>query len=81
MNDRIAAIGLALSAPARLYMLKALGPDPLKVTDLAARVGICQSTCSHHVRVLVEAGLVEVDPRGAAHFVRRVYKAVVIPFD
>jgi DNA-binding transcriptional ArsR family regulator len=50
----------ALADPTRLQVLNAIatyGPD-LTIGELVARVGIGQSTVSHHVRVLVEAGYV-----------------------
>ena len=43
--------------------------DPMRVGDLADRLGISQSTCSHHVRRLAEVGFVAVDKVGTASVV------------
>lgn len=50
----------ALADPTRLQVLNAIaafGPE-LTIGELVARVDIGQSTVSHHVRVLAEAGFV-----------------------
>ena len=41
----------------------------MRVGDLAAELGISQSTCSHHVRRLAEVGFVAVDKVGTASVV------------
>lgn len=43
---------------------------PLAVGDLAARVGVAQPTCSHHVKLLAEAGFVRTTRRGTSTEVR-----------
>jgi L-amino acid N-acyltransferase YncA/DNA-binding transcriptional ArsR family regulator len=56
-----------ISDPTRLKLLHAVAASSsgaLTVGDLAARLGISQSTCSHHVRRLAEVGFVIVDRVG-----------------
>jgi L-amino acid N-acyltransferase YncA/DNA-binding transcriptional ArsR family regulator len=56
-----------ISDPTRLKLLHAVassGSGALTVGDLAARLGISQSTCSHHVRRLSEVGFLIVDRVG-----------------
>ncbi|MDJ0860476.1 MAG: winged helix-turn-helix domain-containing protein, partial [Dinoroseobacter sp.] len=51
----------ALGAPQRLSVLIALvraGPGGLPIGELGQRVGISGSTLTHHVKALVQAGLV-----------------------
>jgi L-amino acid N-acyltransferase YncA/DNA-binding transcriptional ArsR family regulator len=61
-----------LADPTRVRLLHALSTSAagaMKVGDLAAAVGISQSTCSHHVRKLGEVGFVKVDKVGASSVV------------
>lgn len=69
----------ALSCPTRFEMLRAVVDAPLSVGELAAVVGVHESTASGHVRYLVEAGLVEVTPDANRRLVRA--RARVIQFD
>ena len=50
------------------------GPDPESgaccVVDLTARHPLAQSTISHHLRVLADAGLVQHDRRGTYQYYR-----------
>lgn len=58
----------ALADPARLHLLAVIGASPdgeACVCDLTAPVGLTQPTVSHHLRILVEAGLLERDRRGS----------------
>lgn len=51
----------ALGAPHRLAVLLALvraGPGGLPIGELGQRVGVTGSTLTHHVKTLVQAGLV-----------------------
>lgn len=60
--DAAASAFAALGAPVRLLVLRALvraGRGGLPVGDLQRRVGIPASTLSHHLRALVQAGVVE----------------------
>ena len=69
----LAATFKALSDPARLAILDFLAaPDPtccandgaVCACDLEAPTGLSQPTVSHHMRILVEAGLVRSEKRG-----------------
>lgn len=53
--------------PARLRILSLIAshaPRPSSVTELVDRLGLSQSTVSHHLRTLVEAGLLEREQSG-----------------
>src|SRR5687768_10399339 len=58
-----------LSDPTRLRLLHTVATGPLRVGDLAAELGISQSTCSHHVRRLSEVGFLHVDKVGTSSVV------------
>lgn len=61
-----------LSDPTRVRLLHAVSTSAtgaMRVGDLAAAVGISQSTCSHHVRRLAEVGFVAVDKVGTSSVV------------
>ena len=56
-----------IGEPMRVRMLQAIAADPSGATSvgaLAERLGISQSTCSHHVRRLADVGFVLIDKRG-----------------
>ena len=50
--------------PKRVLILYALERGPMRVTELAAEVGLSQPTASRHLRVLRERGLVSTGRRG-----------------
>lgn len=56
----------ALSDPVRLRLLAyvASQPDPVCACDLVEPSGRSQPTVSHHMKILVEAGLVRREKRG-----------------
>lgn len=61
-----------LSDPTRVRLLHAVATSSagsMRVGDLAAALGISQSTCSHHVRRLAEVGYLVVDKVGTASVV------------
>jgi len=61
-----------LADPTRVRLLHAVATAPrgsVRVGDLARELGISQSTCSHHVRHLAEAGFVAVDKVGTSSVV------------
>ena len=75
--DRAEAIGLArvlkaLADPARLQivaLLRTASPGDLCACDFSDPLGLAQPTISHHLKVLVEAGLVARRTEGTwAHF-------------
>jgi ArsR family transcriptional regulator len=61
-----AALFKALGDPARVRILNLLatGDGPVCVCHLVEPVGLAQPTVSHHLKVLVEAGLLDRDQRG-----------------
>jgi ArsR family transcriptional regulator len=65
--ERQAALLKAVADPARLQLLsivKASDSGEACVCDMADAVGLTQPTVSHHLRVLVEAGLLTRERRG-----------------
>ena len=59
----------ALADPTRRHILEALREQPKTVTELARRQPVSRPAVSQHLKVLAEARLVRVEPRGN----RRVY--------
>lgn len=66
----------ALAEPNRLRIVELLLEGPLTVGDIAEGLGLRQPQASKHLRVLLEAGLVEV--QAVAN--RRNYKLRLEPF-
>ncbi|WP_200949154.1 helix-turn-helix transcriptional regulator [Phycicoccus sp. Soil748] len=65
--ERRAALLKAVADPARLQVLGIVRGSPAGeacVRDLAEAVGLSQPTMSHHLRILVEAGLLTRERRG-----------------
>lgn len=65
--ERLARVFKALGDPARVKLLSliaAAGDDGACICDLVAPVGLAQPTVSHHMRQLVDAGLVTREQRG-----------------
>lgn len=65
--ERLAGLLKAVADPARLQLLSLIlaAPDgEACVCDLTASLGLRQPTVSHHLKVLVEAGLLTRDRRG-----------------
>jgi ArsR family transcriptional regulator, arsenate/arsenite/antimonite-responsive transcriptional repressor len=64
--DATAALFKALADPnrVRLVHLLATAPGPVCVCDLTAPLGVGQPTVSHHLRKLLDAGLVRREARG-----------------
>ncbi|MDR6224083.1 ArsR/SmtB family transcription factor [Desmospora profundinema] len=60
----------ALAEPNRLHMVELLREGPLTVGEIADRLKLRQPQVSKHLRVLHDAGLVEVQPIAN----RRIYK-------
>ena len=70
--ERYAEWFALLADPTRVSLLHALAtapPGALRIGDLAARLGISQSTCSHHVELLRKVGFVAVDKVGTSSMV------------
>ncbi|MFS0673506.1 ArsR/SmtB family transcription factor [Ornithinibacillus sp. 179-J 7C1 HS] len=60
----------ALAEPNRLSIIDLLREEPLPVGQIAEKLNLNQPQASKHLRVLSEAGLVEVQPIAN----RRIYK-------
>ncbi|NLI18395.1 MAG: helix-turn-helix transcriptional regulator [Actinomycetales bacterium] len=65
-SERLAALLKALADPVRLRLFSriAAATDSVCVCDIQ-NVGVAQSTVSHHLRKLREAGLIESERRGS----------------
>ncbi|MFC4427238.1 ArsR/SmtB family transcription factor [Deinococcus navajonensis] len=66
----------ALAEPTRLQMVELLVKQPLTVGEIAAQLQIRQPQASKHLRILSEAGVVEV--QAVAN--RRIYRLRAEPF-
>ncbi|PFG41736.1 ArsR family transcriptional regulator [Isoptericola jiangsuensis] len=69
----------ALADPARVQLLATVAASPdaeACVCDLTAPVGLSQPTVSHHLKILVEAGLLHREQRGRWAYYRLVPDAV-----
>lgn len=64
---RYALMFTALAEPARLRILSEItgcGCEPFTVSGLAERIGLSQPTVSHHLKKLVDAGLIRREQNG-----------------
>ncbi len=71
--DRVAAALKVLAEPARLRLLSLIQAQPdgeACVCHLTGPLGLSQPTVSHHLKVLLESGLVEREQRGSWAFFR-----------
>ncbi|SRR6056297_33435 len=80
MQTDVAARALAaLGHEARLALFRLLvkaGEDGLRVGDLAGHLGMPASTLAHHLKALVDAGLVIQERRGREVINRADYDAM-----
>jgi DNA-binding transcriptional ArsR family regulator len=60
----------ALGEPNRLRIIELLRAGPRPVNDIRGRLGLRQSQASQHLKVLKDAGLVEMEPRAQQRFYR-----------
>lgn len=67
----------ALADPARLRIVEAMKDGECAVGDIASRMDIQQSGVSRHLRILTEAGIVQVRPDAQ----RRLYSLRKEAFD
>jgi DNA-binding transcriptional ArsR family regulator len=67
---------IALAEPNRLHIVELLRDSPLTVGEITERLGLQQPQVSKHLKVLSEAGIVEVQPQAN----RRIYKLRREPF-
>ena len=67
-SEAVATAGLfkALADPHRVKIVNRLAtsPDPVCVCELTGPLGLSQATVSHHLKKLVDAGLLEREQRG-----------------
>ncbi|SRX93281.1 ArsR family transcriptional regulator [Microlunatus phosphovorus NM-1] [Mycobacterium shimoidei] len=73
--ERLAAVLKALAEPTRLQLVSMIAAHENAeacVCDLTEPVGLSQPTVSHHLKVLVDAGLVEREQRGKWAYYRLV---------
>jgi ArsR family transcriptional regulator len=73
--DQLAAALKVLADPARLRLLSLIQAQPdgeACVCHLTEPLGLSQPTVSHHLKVLLQAGLVERDQRGSWAYFRVV---------
>jgi ArsR family transcriptional regulator, arsenate/arsenite/antimonite-responsive transcriptional repressor len=71
--DRLAGALKAVADPARLRLLSLIRAQPNReacVCHLTEPLGLSQPTVSHHLKVLLQAGLVEREQRGSWAFFR-----------
>lgn len=61
----------ALGDPTRRRIFELVAGGGMAVGEVAARLPVSQPAVSQHLKVLLEAGLVEVEPQGR----RRLYRA------
>ncbi|MCV6625833.1 MAG: metalloregulator ArsR/SmtB family transcription factor [Cellvibrionaceae bacterium] len=69
--ERLAALLKAAADPLRLEVLRVLARDSYGVLELASVFGLKQSSMSHHLKVLAQAGLVATRREGNSIFYRR----------
>jgi|GEM_PF-869066 len=65
-DQQLAQVARALAHPVRIRILRRLGREGSYCGDLVELLGLAQSTVSHHLRILREAGLIEGEERGPA---------------
>lgn len=77
--ERLAGVLKALAEPTRLRLVSLIAAHEdaeACVCDLTAPVGLSQPTVSHHLKILVEAGLLERTQRGKWAYYRLVPAAL-----
>jgi DNA-binding transcriptional ArsR family regulator len=65
-NIELASVLHALSDPQRLRIVRKLSADPEPRPCGAFDVNVSKSTCTHHFRVLREAGVIEQEMLGTS---------------
>lgn len=76
--DGVLRIAHALADRTRVRVFYFLAPKGSSVGDLAEAFGLAASTVSHHLGVLLDAGLVRVRAEGRRHLYRRRQLQVVL---
>jgi DNA-binding transcriptional ArsR family regulator len=68
-HDRLMKIAKALADPTRFGILQAIAAaGERSCGDLAKRFPITQATCSQHLKILLEAGLIAMRREGQFHY-------------
>jgi ArsR family transcriptional regulator, arsenate/arsenite/antimonite-responsive transcriptional repressor len=75
-RDELASRFKALADPTRVAIVNRLAADECCVCNLTAAFELSQPTISHHLRILREAGLVDVSRRGTWAYYRLVPEAI-----
>ena len=73
--ERLAALLKVLAEPTRLRLLSLVAAHPNReecICNLTELVGVSQPTVSHHMKLLVDAGLLEREQRGKWAYYRLV---------
>lgn len=73
--ERLARMFKALGDPTRVRLLSLIAAHPEReacICDLVEPVGLTQPTVSHHMKQLVDAGIVEREQRGRWAYYRLV---------
>lgn len=73
--EQLARLLKVVADPARLRLLSMIAAHPEQescVCDLIEPLGLSQGTVSHHLKVLLEAGLLEREQRGVWAYFRLV---------
>jgi DNA-binding transcriptional ArsR family regulator len=76
--DGVVVLARALGDPTRVRVLLGLALEGSSVGDVARRLGVTVATVSHHLAVLLDAGLVTFTARGRQHIYRRLPREVVL---
>ena len=72
-DPEIVKVAKALADPTRFGILRAIaGASELSCGEIARRFPVSQATVSHHVRILMESGLVNVRRAGQFNYLRAV---------
>jgi DNA-binding transcriptional ArsR family regulator len=80
-QDELLRTAAALSSETRTALLQLLAERPASVGEIAATLGLAQSTVSYHVDVLARAGLVRIGRCGTRHVVESLYRSVTFDLD
>lgn len=73
-DAQIVKIAKALADPTRFRILRAIAAsdDELSCSEIVRRFPVTQATVSHHVRILVESGLVQMRRAGQFNYLSAV---------
>lgn len=76
-TENMKSTWIALAEPNRLHIVELLRDGPLTVGEIAERLRLHQPQVSKHLRILGDAGFVEVHPLAN----RRIYQLQAKPFE